>query len=172
MTLQDPVFGLLRFDNGWVTQMYVPLLEATLKLTINNSAEFPPAVAEHQVWSNFIHSQEVLKPVMEQIILDYYQRHLEHFRLPYSKDEEEQYVPTLQRPAQVWGLLKPQNLWIETENDETCSLSISFEAKWDEEHGMDLMFYQNQIGISDAGAHWTNRDRYDLQGNLLYAEEY
>jgi hypothetical protein len=38
------------------------------------------------------------------------------------------------------------------------------------EHGLGIIFYQDQIGVADAGAHWLNHDRYDLQGKLLYLD--
>ena len=169
-TIQDPVFGQLHYDGGWKTQVYIPMLDKQLRLTINNSLEHPPQAGEHQLWQWFMGQQEILKGLLERVIFDYYNRRLEQHRMPYSKEEEEQYVPTLHQPSEVWKLVKPRSLWIELEDDESCSLTISFATHWDEEHGMDVMFYQNQIGISDAGAHWLNRDRYDLNGTLLFLD--
>ncbi len=171
MTIQDSVFGRLEYNGGWTQNVYVPMFAATLSLLINNSPEFPPAEEEHQVWQQFMRDQSGLKAIVERVIFDYYNRHLENLRMPYGKEEEEEFAPTLKEPQQVWDLLKPQSLWLEMGHDDaSCSLSVDFWTKWDEEHGLDVVFYQDQIGVADSGAHWLNHDRYDLQGKLLYLD--
>ncbi len=171
MTIQDLVFGELEYDGGWKQNVYVPMFDATLRLLINNSPEFVPGKEEHQAWQDFMRDQTALKTVVERVIFDYYNRHLDNLRMPYSSEEEEVFAPTFKEPKQIWSLLKPLSLWLEVgHDDEACALTLDFWAKWDEEHGLDIVFYQNQIGVADAGAHWLNHDRYDLQGKLLYLD--
>lgn len=169
MKHQDAVFGELSFEDGWQTQAYIPIFNKTLSISINNARAFPPAHEEHSIWQRFMKHQASLKELLESIMFDYYQRHLEAFRRSYSAEEE--YVPTLTKSSEVWTLVEALSIWIELGHEDTsCCLSISFNAQWDEEHSMDISFYEDQIGISDSGAHWLNHDRYDWQAKLLFED--
>ena len=123
---------------------------------------------ERAEWQQFIENQGELKPILERIIFDYYNRHLEDLRIPYSSEEEEEFAPTLKQASEVWSIIKPLYLNIAIDEDNIAMLSTEFWVKWDEEHGLDIVFRGKQIGISDAGAHWLDHDRYTLKGKLLH----
>jgi hypothetical protein len=167
--IEDPVFGTLEFDNGWKGEVHVPFLNVRFELTINNSLEHPPSDDERQVWQGFIARQAQLEGAVTTALADYYTRHLEDLRMPYSVEEEAEFAPDLQRLEDVWALVKPLKwLWIELgHDDETSAISIEFWTKWDEEHGLSLTFYKDQIGIAEAGAHWLDQDHYDLNGQRI-----
>jgi hypothetical protein len=172
MTIQDPVFGTLEHNgSSWTAQVFVPMLDTHLPLEISAAKEFPPDEEEYVIWQEFMRDQTGLKGVVEKVIFDYYCRHLDNLRMRYNREKAEERAPTLQEPSQIWSLLKPSYVYIELgHDDEACTLTIVFWAQWDEEHGLDVVFYQDQIGVADAGAHWLNHDRYDLQGKLLYLD--
>jgi hypothetical protein len=71
--------------------------------------------------------------------------------------------------VQMWALVKPLRwLWLEVgHDDETTAISIEFWAKWDEEHGLTITFYKDQIGVADGGAHWLDNWHYELNGDTI-----
>ncbi len=156
------------FDNSWKTKVHVPLFDKILELNIVTDEGKSLGKKEHALWRQFIDNQAQLKPVLEKIIFDYYNRHLEDLRMPYSPEEEEEFAPTLKQPSEVWSIIKPLHLALDVDEDNITMLYIEFWAKWDEEHGLDIVFRGKQIGIADAGAHWLDHDRYNLKGKLLH----
>jgi hypothetical protein len=169
MTIQDPVFGELEYDNGWQGAAFVPFLNTHFELTLNSDLHHPPGEEERSTWQTFLARQEQLKTTVTTALFDYYNRHLEDLRMPFDTDEEAEFAPTLTEPEAIWTLLKPTKwLWIELGHDnEHSAISIEFNPRWDEEHGLSLTFYNDQIGISEGGAHWVNNDHYDLNGRLV-----
>jgi hypothetical protein len=171
--IEDPVFGKLEFDNGWIGEVFIPFLKTSFELTINNSREHPPGDDERGVWQEFMARQPQLEAAVTSALSTYYTRHLEGFRLPYSLEEEAEFAPDLQRPEDVWRLVKPlRSLWLELgHDDETTAISLEFWTKWDEEHGLSVTFYRDQIGIAEGGAHWLDQDHFDLDGQPVRSRE-
>jgi hypothetical protein len=169
VSIEDPVFGQLEFRDGWRGEITVPFLEQSFELTINNSLEFPPSDDERKTWQVFQSRQTQFAQAVPKAIMHYYQSNLEDLRMPYSVAEEAEFAPDVTEPVQMWALVKPLRwLWLEVgHDDETTAISIEFWAKWDEEHGLAITFYKDQIGVADGGAHWLDNWHYDLNGNRI-----
>jgi hypothetical protein len=166
MTINDPVFGRLEYRNGWIGEIEVPFLAKTFELTINNSLEFPPGEDEQQTWHTFLDRQVQFKQAVPRAIMHWYMTNIENLRMPYSSEEESEFAPDVTDPENIWTLIKPLRwVWLEIgHDDESTAISLEFWCKWDEEHGLSLTFYQDQIGVSEGGAHWLNNLHYDLEG--------
>jgi hypothetical protein len=166
MTINDPVFGTLEYRNGWIGEIEIPFLGKSFDLTINNSLEFPPGEDEQRTWRTFLDRQVQLKQTVPRAIMHWYLTNLENLRIPYSSEEESEFAPDVTDPEQIWALIKPLRwVWLEVgHDDESTAISIEFWCKWDEEHGLSVTFYQDQIGVSEGGANWLDNLHYDLEG--------
>jgi hypothetical protein len=174
--MNDPVFGTLHFDNGWTRGVTIPFLEREFKLVINNAERFPPDEEQRAFWQTFMARQAIFKTSVERALFNYYSSHLEAFKTRYefSAQQEVTRLPILHDPKQIWTLLMPTR-WNEASmdvghNDETSCLSILFAPAWDDEHGLEITFYEDLIGIESSGTHWANQDHYDLQGNPVASD--
>lgn len=172
-TIDDPVFGTLRFDNGWTRGVTIPFLERDYRLVINNAERFPPDEEQRAFWQTFMARQAIFKTSVERALFTYYTSHLEEFRARYgfSPQQEATRLPTLEHAKQIWSLLAPTR-WNEAsmdtgDEDERSCLSMLFAAAWDEEHGLAITFYKDMIGIAESGANWADQAHYDLEGNPL-----
>jgi hypothetical protein len=170
-TIHDPLFGMLHFENGWTRDVTVPFLEREVKLVINNAERFPPDEEQRAFWEAFMACQEIFKTSVERALFNYYSSHLEEFKARYefSAEQEATRLPKLENPKQIWNLLAPTR-WNEASmdagyDDETSCLSILFAPAWDNEHGLEVTFYKDLIGIEASGTNWEDQDHYDLEGN-------
>ena len=168
-TINDPIFGTLEFDNGWTGKIEIPFLDRTFGLTINNSLGFPPGEDERQTWRTFLQRQAQLQKAVPRAIMHWYMTNLENLRMPYTTEEEPEFAPDVTDPEQMWTLIKPSRwVWLELGHDDAgTAISVAFSSKWDEEHGLSVTFYQDQIGVSEGGAHWLDNTHYDLMGALI-----
>ena len=175
-TIYDPVFGTLHFENGWTRDVTIPFLERELKLVVNNTERFPPDEEQRAFWQTFMARQAILKTGVERALFNYYNSHLEAFtaRYEFSAEQAATRLPILEDSKQIWSLLAPTR-WNEASmdvghDDETSCLSILFAPTWDIEHGLEITFYKDMIGIESSGTNWADQDHYDLEGNELDSE--
>jgi hypothetical protein len=156
---------LVHDGNGWTGKVTVFGYELELEFagdpTKANRTEYQRA------FSAFLEQQLQLKTSLEKAVFDYYGSNLEEFRIWCEPEQEEALVPTLHHPREIWSQVRPFLMSIDCENPEHPSIYIEFQANWDPEHGMDVMFQDGQIGIADAGAHWLDHTHYDLEGNRV-----
>jgi hypothetical protein len=169
VTINDPVFGTLEYRNGWIGEIEIPFLAKSFELTINNSLEFPPGEDEQHTWRTFLDRQAQLRQAVPRAIMHWYLTNLENLRMPYSTEEESEFAPDVTDPENMWALIKPLRwVWLEIgHDDEGTAISIEFWTKWDGEHGLSVTFYQDQIGVSEGGAHWLDNVHYDLTGTPI-----
>ncbi len=173
-SIVDPVFGTLEYRNGWIGGIDVPFLAKSFELTINSSLEFPPSDDEQQTWRTFLSRQDQLRQAVPRAIMDWYAANLENLRMRFSAEEEPEFAPDVTAPEQIWALIRPlRSVWLELGHDDAgTAISIEFWTKWDEEHGLSLTFYGDQIGVSEGGAHWLNNLHYDLNGQRVIEEHH
>jgi hypothetical protein len=166
MTINDPVFGTLEYRDGWKGEIDIPFLAKTFDLTINNSLEFPSGEDEQQTWRTFLARQDKLRQAVPKAITHWYMTNLENLRSSYATEEFAEFAPEVTDPEQIWALIRPlRSVWLELgHDDQATAISIEFWAKWDDEHGVGVTFYQDQIGVSEGGAHWLDNLHYDLRG--------
>lgn len=72
----------------------------------------------------------------------------------YDEEEREMLMPDIKQSADLIDLVLPQKIFImDVEKDGIPYIGIQCHCKWDEEHGLGAMFYQNrivEIGGADA----------------------
>jgi hypothetical protein len=167
--IDDPVFGKLEYNNGWIGEVFVPFLETTFELTISNSLDHPPGDAERNMWQTFLEQQARLKDSVTRALAEYYTRYLEAWGWGLNAEEQAEFAPPLYNSEDIWTLVTPGSwLLLEYERDkERPSLTIDFNARWDVEHGVSVTFYREQMSIAQDLAHWSDQDQYDLDGKRL-----
>jgi hypothetical protein len=169
MNITDPVFGVLKHDGyGWTGK--VAVFGYALELEFAGDPTTDNKTAYQNILRAFLEQQGQIKTSLEKAVFDYYGSNLEEFRVWCEPEQEEALVPTLHHPREIWSQVNPFLMSIDCENPEQPSIYIEFQANWDSEHGMDVMFRDHHIGVADAGANWLDHTRYDLEGNRLRTE--
>lgn len=170
--IDDPVFGPIRFEHEWICDVDVPFLKQRFELHINNAVAFPPDQEQRDFWMQFMARQDLFAVSVERALLDYYLTHLTEFKARYGYEpaREKTALPTLEQAHQIWALLKPtrwQQVWMDAGPDNTPDVSIGFVPSWDAEHGLNITFYKDRMGIAESGAHWLDQDHFDLNGQRI-----
>ncbi len=171
-TIEDPVFGTIRFEGEWICDVDIPFLKQRFELHINNALAFPPDQEQRDCWTQFMARQELFSVSVERALFEYYVTHLTEFktRYEYEPAREKGVLPTLEHSHQIWSLLKPtrwQQVWMDAGDDDAPDISIGFAPIWDDEHGLNITFYKDQIGIAESGANWLDQDHFDLNGQRI-----
>jgi hypothetical protein len=168
MTINDPVFGTLSFGMyDWKGQVQFEAF-GTVNISIPGNSENPPDEEEHSIFRDFLEHQFERKAALERAVFDYYNQNKELYRS--WRDESEQalqFVPDLQAPNEVWTQIELLRISFDYGIDDLLMLILAFNVRWDEEHGMDVTFYDHKIGVSDGGANWLNNLHYDLTGTRI-----
>jgi hypothetical protein len=167
MNITDPVFGVLKHDGyGWTGKVAVFGYALELEFAGDPTSDSHKTTYQKTLIV-FLEQQGQIKTSLEKAVFDYYGSNLEEFRVWCEPEEEEALVPTLYHPREIWSQVRPFLMALDCENPEQPSIYIEFQANWDSEHGMDVMFRDNQIGVADAGANWLDHTHYDLEGNRV-----
>jgi hypothetical protein len=167
MNFTDPVFGVLKYDGyGWTSKVTVFGHELELEFAGDPTSDIHKSMYQKTLVV-FLEQQGQLKTSLEKAVFDYYASNLEEFRMWCEPEQEEALVPTLYHPHEIWSQVRPFLMSLDCENPECPSIYIEFQANWDPEHGMDVMFQDGQIGVADAGANWLDHTHYDLEGNRV-----
>jgi hypothetical protein len=82
--INDPIFGKLKFDNGWIGHVDIPFLKQSFELHINNAATFPPDEEQRDFWSQFMARQEIFAASVERALFYYYRSHLAELKARYE----------------------------------------------------------------------------------------
>jgi hypothetical protein len=163
MTINDPVFGTLEHGfHGWLGRVKVFGYDLELNFmddpTQAKNAEYQKLLAQ------FLKREPELRASLERAVIDYHTSNLEDFRMWCSAEEEDALVPTMREPRDVWAQAKPFLMTLDCEDSEQASICIEFRTTWDEEHGMDVIFRDDKIGVAYAGDDWSRHTLYDLTG--------
>jgi hypothetical protein len=166
MTINDPVFGTLEHGvHGWLGT--VKVFGYDLELNFAGDPTQGKNVAYQHLFTQFLELETSLKASLERAVIDYHTSNLEEFRMWCSAEEEEELVPAMHKPEDVWAQATPFCIRLDCEDSTQPEIYIEFRTTWDEEHGMDVTFRDNKLGIADAGASWSRHTLYDLTGNPL-----
>jgi hypothetical protein len=166
MTINDPVFGTLQHGvHGWLGR--VKVFGYDLELNFAGDPTQNKNAAYQHLFTQFLERQTELKTSLERAIIDYHTSNLEEFRMWCSAEEEEELVPAMHKPEDVWAQATPFFMRLDCEDSAQPQIYIEFNTTWDEEHGMDVTFYNHKIGVSEGGAHWLDNTHYDLTGKPI-----
>jgi hypothetical protein len=81
------------------------------------------------------------------------------------KEEEKEPFTSIKEPTEIWNFIKPTEIYVSRRHrrDNDIYVHISCECKWEEEHGLQLVFRQGKqlTRISDHDGHLTEADAYD-----------
>lgn len=164
-SIVDPVFGKLELGSIWTGEVRLPLFEKTFGLEIVNPDKEPPDDMQRDYWQVCMQRQQEMKTSVQSAPFDYYCAHLEEIRAGIG---ETAFPPSLAEPSQIWTVVALRNyLWLDRVG-EIPLIMIQLDAEWDEEHGLELSFCKDLIGIGEGGTHWVNQDHYDLNGQRVF----
>jgi hypothetical protein len=167
--ITDPVLGTLEHDGyGWEGHLYLEAFQNTLPLSINASSAYPPDEEERSVIQAFLARQHELKIALEHAVFDYYNQNLEvHRNWRNTPEQALEFVPNLREPQDVWTQIEALRIQLDFSSDDRLMLSIAFSARWDSDHGVDVTFLDDKIGVAEGGANWSDQTHYDLEGEKL-----
>jgi len=146
--IEDPVFGTLTKwqDGDWEFKYYSNLFERELEITIEAGDEYDRELPEECIYSTFkwFHENQIeLKATIEKAIFSYYQKVRDEFHQGWGGGEEvDENVPVISNQEEIWKLISGPRVYLST---EYVDLSISFETTWDQEHGITLLFKNEQL---------------------------
>jgi hypothetical protein len=165
MTITDPVFGTLEHGvHGWLGTVKVFGYDLELNFAGDPTQN---KLAYQNLLTRFLEQEHELKASLERAVIDYHTSNLEEFRMWCSAEEEEELVPAMHKPEDVWAQVAPFCLRLDCEDAKPESVYIEFRTTWDEEHGMDVTFQDKKIGLAAAGDSWSRHTLYDLNGQRL-----
>ena len=166
MTINDPILGILEHGiHGW--RGTISLFGYDLELNFMDDPTQAKNAECQKLLAQFLKHETESKASLERAVIDYHTSNLKDFRMWCSEEEEEELVPTMHEPKDVWTQAKPFLMTLDCEDSERASICIEFRTTWDEEHGMDVIFRDDKIGVAYAGDDWSRHTLYDLTGRRL-----
>jgi hypothetical protein len=166
--ITDPVFGTLEVEDwGWTGHVYLAAFNETLNMEIFGTEQTrEPQEPERKAFTAFLEHQHELKIGLEHAILDYYTHNLELHRSRFDTDAKTR-VPDLHHPNEIWSQVSLGHIVLSVRMDGRVEISLTFGANWDEEHGLDVTFFDDKMGVAEGSADWTDKTHYDLKGRRL-----
>jgi hypothetical protein len=166
MTINDSVFGTLEHNSfSWKGHVNLEAFGTNIKVSIPANPEFPPGEEEQSVFNDFLEHQHERKVGLERAVFDYYNENkIQHREWCETPEQALEFVPDLQSPNEIWTQVKLLRISFDYGDDDLLMLSLAFSVRWDDEHGMDVTFYDHKIGVSEGGANWLDNTHYDLTG--------
>ena len=144
--INDPVFGtVVQYEySDWEFEYQSVLFDSNLTITIETDDDQNTNKSIESFYSTFQwfdKNQEGLKKVIEQAIFDHYQSISEEMRNAWG-EEADQKAPIIISQKDIWPLISKPSIWL---HSDYCDLGISFETKWDSEHGVTIMFKDEEV---------------------------
>ncbi len=167
--ITDPVFGTLESNSTrWIGSVFLPAFDQRFRVGVPGTPDQPPGEPEREAFRTFLGHQHVWKAGFERAVLADYTANLEQYRSWYEDDDEGPELPDLHSPQEIWSQVFPSGfINLDYGPDDRVMISITFGVSWDEEHGLEVTFYDNKMGIEAAGTNWVNQTHYDLEGRRL-----
>lgn len=153
---QNDIFweGKIQLDN-W-NKFYGE--ELNLILNIGGDCIIDEVTKIHENGYNYLISkQQNMLEVMLDTVYEHYSTWQEEYG--YAADEKELLMPDIFRSVELKTLLYPEKVFImDIEVNEVPYIGVQFRCKWDEEHGVGLMFYKDRVvkvgGSDTAFMNW------------------
>jgi hypothetical protein len=166
--INDATFGELRHDgHAWIGSVQLVAFLKPLELRVSGFRHQPPDAEKQCVFQQFLERQASLRASLTAAISDFYTTNLEanrNWRTPEAAAIE---TPALHAPEEIWSLVTPSHVNVAAGPDGPPMVSIPFDASWDTEHGIDVSFYDDKIGLGDGGSHWLDNTHYTLSGERI-----
>jgi len=152
----DPVLGPLAFravENGqgwWTRQEHLDLMGGTVPLEVH-AATGDPTEVERQIYRTFKQAEKGLRAELQAALYAFYQIQRKQYADACGDIEGyiDNFLPELQRPEEVWGILTPLSWLIlgpktafyqYDELDGECEVLLSWHGCWDIEHEFSALF--------------------------------
>jgi hypothetical protein len=167
-TIKDPVFGKLeRHGQSWRGSYWFEALQRNIEVNLSYKDEDSPHEKEQASFLNFKTQIGLIFPAFEKALFHFLTENTEFYRQKNDVWEQESSIPNLKNIVDVWEILEIMHIEIDSENYQNICITLICDFKWEVEHGLDIDFYNNRIGISEGGTHWDDKTHYDFEGNLI-----
>ncbi len=162
----DSVFGKLeRHGQTWVGSYWFDVLEKDIEINLDYSDENSPSKQERESFLSFKAQIDKIFLAIQKALFHFLIENTEHYRQQHDIEDQEIVVPEIKNIAEIWESLEIIRIEIDSHNYQNTCITMICDFKWDAEHGLDIDFYNNQIGISGGGVHWDDKAHYDSDGN-------
>jgi hypothetical protein len=166
--INDATFGELRHDgHAWIGSVQLEAFPKPLALHVSGFRHQPPDGEKRAIFQQFLERQASLRASLTAAISDFYVGNLPRYRDWRTAEAANLEATVLHTPEEIWLLVTPLHLGIDAGPDDMPMISIVFDACWDEEHGIDVSFYDDKIGVADGGSHWLDNTHYTLSGERI-----
>jgi hypothetical protein len=156
-TINDPVFGKLeRHGSTWQGSVWVEHFQKELELELVYRDENSPSPEEQSAFIGFLKIMTKDHTRIEKALLDWLLESAQKFV------EMDETIPIPVSVCQVWETAEPIRIWVDIDNYDSPCVTLLCDFTWDEEHGLDIDFLDDQIGIGEGGCHWANKSHYAL----------
>jgi hypothetical protein len=160
--VNDPIFGKLeRHANIWLGSVWIEHFQQKIELELEYRDNNSPSQEEQTAFFVFQENLKSNNIGIEQAVFHCLRESAHLF------DDVE--LP--QQYSEVWTLVQPLRVFIDSGNYEKTCVSLVCEFAWDEEHGLDIDFLGEQIGIAEGGCHWSDKSHYTLFGEPIPQEK-
>jgi hypothetical protein len=164
--LPDLIFGQLEYNDlisSWSCELPVPPCLARAGGADVFYLSIPEPSSETQtLWLALLNRPATFSDFLAQVIFEYYQKNIAYFRNDLPEEEHSTRAPELTSADQVWALLGLHTNVIKPVQAGLYMLVVGFEAKWQQQWGMDLIFQGNQLGIGEGFTTWDEMMHFDL----------
>jgi len=162
----DPAFGTLIFKpynvavGDWKKQDHLELLGSLIPLEIEGSAD-GPTEDQRQTYLAFKRADRGLRAELQEALFQFYQIQREQYADVYaeicSRDpefSEEDFIPILAKPEDIWGILTPDSwtiLGAESADyhfkvlGSRCDVRLSWHGCWDTEHEFSAFYEGDKL---------------------------
>jgi hypothetical protein len=160
-TIVDPVFGTLLWRGRWIGNVQVPLLGRNGEIRVSDAAL---SADGRDCWTQFLERQGQLSTGVERALFRYLQTHREILEGAWAFIGQP--LPgSVTHASEIWTVVRPVDpVWLNILEDGAPIINLQCDADWDEEHGLELSFCGNRIGVASGGMHWLDHDHYTLDG--------
>jgi hypothetical protein len=161
-TIQDPIFGTLeRQGSVWIGVVWLERLRQEIDLELEYRNENSPSHPEQLAFVTFQKTFNIAFSGIEKAIFHMLLNSANQFTdWGYEID-----IPKI--PGEVWNIVQVERVLVDSANYQNVCITLVCEFAWDEEHGLDIDFLPETIGLGSGGTHWTDKAHYLLDGNPI-----
>lgn len=145
MTINDPIFGELEYEYGWVKDTIISFLgkKSAISLMIDGEDDGEFDEQQYSAYQALMQNWEGLQQSLLQSIADYYKQ--KRHELGYDIGFDENY-PLIETPDQILEMITLDGIVVPyADIFEGRDIGITFNCTWDTENGLGLRLLNEKV---------------------------
>lgn len=153
--INDPDFGKLSYEYGWVGSFAYEIFEEMhkIRLFIPCDSDAPIEQKQRQAFRNFQSIKNNLSHQIEAAIYSYYNSVVGEYRDRLGNEFADKMAPILSQPSQIADLVTPTEIMLQQAFDSTDRIvGLLFDCTWEPELGLAVKIVNEnieEVGIQD-----------------------